>query len=106
MVLHPQFVADHAGAAAQGRYTQGVRIHLDHARTNLLIASPLALPGPASRGLGGLRRVHALHNPRLSHATRLLGNRLVSTKGCNQGFWRCDLIAVNGFNEADRRLGP
>ncbi len=29
-----------------------------------------------------------------------------SIKSCNQGFWRADLIAVNGFNEQIKGWGP
>ncbi len=106
MVLHPQFISDHRATAVRGRYTQGVRILLDPSRTAALLAEPLRTPGPLSRGLGGLRRVHNIHSRWLSRGFREPGNHLVSTKGCNQGFWRDDLIATNGFDEQIIGWGP
>ena len=100
MLLHPEFIADHARIARQGFYTQGVRAHADAARTRRLIADPSQQPGFWSPGFGGLRRAYLLHSPRLASLTRRLGNAFIAIKSCNQGFWRADLIRVNGFNEA------
>jgi glycosyltransferase involved in cell wall biosynthesis len=65
-----------------------------------------AVPSPGSPGLGLRRRVYALHAPRLSVATRRLANGFIAIKGCNQAFWREDLVAVNGFNEDFVGWGP
>jgi glycosyltransferase involved in cell wall biosynthesis len=64
------------------------------------------VPTPASRGLGFRRRAYALHAPRLTTATRHLANPFIAIKGCNQAFWREDLVAVNGFNEDFVGWGP
>jgi hypothetical protein len=57
-------------------------------------------PRPWSRGLGLARRAYALHAPPAARALRQAANRLVAVKACNQGFWRSDLLAANGFDEA------
>jgi len=107
MLLHPAFIADHRAAARRGCYVQGVRIPLDAARTRALLAAspsalltaPAALPGPLARG-HGLRRLWCLRCPPLARGSARCANVLVAEKSCNQGFWRDDLVAVNGFNEA------
>jgi hypothetical protein len=38
--------------------------------------------------------------------TRRLANGFIAIKGCNQAFWRDDLVRVNGFNEAIQGWGP
>jgi glycosyltransferase involved in cell wall biosynthesis len=106
MVLHREFVADHRRMARRHWYTQGVRIALDPAATAALIADPLRPPHPASPGLGGLRRAYALHQRALQPATRRLANGFVAIKGCNQGFWRDDLLQADGFEEAIEGWGP
>ena len=106
MLLHPQFVADHRRIARVGYFTQGVRLLLDAEATRQFIATPGATPGLASRGLGGLRRSYALHAPRMADRLRLLANNIIAIKGCNQGFWRGDLVAANGFNEEIVGWGP
>jgi glycosyltransferase involved in cell wall biosynthesis len=105
MVMHPAFVADHVALARNGHYSQGVRILLDLRATRRLLDPALSLPGPVSRGLGGLRRCYALHAPSVSRGLRQAANALIATKSCNQGFWRDDLLAVNGFDEAMRGWG-
>lgn len=106
MLLHPAFVADHRASARPGHFTQGVRVLLDEARTRAALLNPLAPIRPCSAGLGGLRRLYAIHAPWLAAAVRLPANNVIALKGCNQGFWRTDLVAVNGFNEDIVGWGP
>ena len=100
MVMHEAFVADHVDLARHGHYSQGVRILLDPLATQQLLDPAAPLPAPLSRGLGGLRRSYALYAPSVSRGLRRAANALVAIKSCNQGFWRHDLLAVNGFDEA------
>lgn len=106
MLLHPSFVADHRRTARPGYWTQGVRILVDDDATRRALAATTTCFGPFSRGLGGLRRMHAVHSPVLSPLLRSIGNSLIAIKGCNQAFWREDLVAVNGYNEAIEGWGP
>ena len=100
MLLHPEFISDHARFCRRGFYTQGVRAHADARETGRLIADPSQQPGFWSPGFGGLRRAYLLRAPRMASLTRTLANAFIAIKGCNQGFWRDDLVRVNGFNEA------
>jgi glycosyltransferase involved in cell wall biosynthesis len=106
MLLHPGFVADHRRIARRGWCTQGVRLHADPALTRALIAPPAALPGLATRGLGGLRRAYLLRSPALSALWRTAGNALVAVKSCNFAAWRDDLVRINVFDEAFEGWGP
>ena len=100
MVAHPDFIADHLALARRGYYGQGVRILLDEAATERLLQPRSDLPGPLSPGLGLMRRAYAWRAPRLARVLRGAANGVVAVKACNQGFWRDDLVAVNGFDEA------
>jgi glycosyltransferase involved in cell wall biosynthesis len=98
MLLHPSFLADHRRAARRGCYQQGCRIPLDARATARALATGW-FPRFTSSGLGLRRRWYALHAPRLSAMLGLAANAVLAIKGCNQGFWRDDLVRVNGFNE-------
>jgi hypothetical protein len=106
MLLQQGFVADHRRQARPGFFTQGVRVRADEALTARLIADPAMALSPGSRGLGLLRRAYLLRSRRLAMLTRRLANHLIAIKGCNQAFWRDDLVRVNGFNEDIRGWGP
>jgi len=105
MLLHAEFIADHARFARRGFYTQGARVLADETLTRKLIARP-DIPGPFAAGLGGLRRTYLLHSPALSGLSRGLANSFIAVKSCNQGFWRDDLVRANGFNEDMVGWGP
>jgi glycosyltransferase involved in cell wall biosynthesis len=98
MVLHPHFIADHLRAARPGSFIQGVRL-----LTGPEVAARMLREGHMDVGFftrGIRRRRHAFRSELLS---RLLfrpraGQRAI--RGCNQAYWKSDLIRVNGFNEA------
>ena len=100
MVLHPEFIADHARAARPGYWVQGTRILLDDTRTRELIANGARTFGLFSPGIGFKRRGYALHAPGAGALLREAANAFIAIKGCNQGFWRADLERVNGYDEA------
>lgn len=100
MVVAPQFIADHIELARRGYYSQGVRILLDDDATRRLLDPAAPLPGPLAAGLGLAGRGYAVRSPALARALRRTANGMIALKSCNQGFWRDDLEAVNGFDEA------
>jgi len=100
MLLHPRFVLDHLALARPDYYSQGVRIPLDEAATRRALEPGSPLPTWLDRGQGFLRRSYAWRQPSLARALRGAANRIVAVKACNQGFWREDLVAVNGFDES------
>ena len=121
MLLHPRFLEDHARCARAGHWTQGVRVPLDAATTQAMLAGAIdaivggrdapddgapTLPGPFARGRFGSRRAALWHAPRLQRALRGPGAGLLAVKSCNQGFWRADLLRVNGFDERFEGWGP
>ena len=105
MLLHPEFIADHLRLARPGFYTQGVRAHADAHLTAALLRGA-AFPAFATRGLGGARRAYLLHSRALAGISRRSANAFIAIKACNQGFWRHDLLHVNGFNEDIVGWGP
>ena len=110
MLLHRGFIADHRRCARRGHYTQGVRINLDERMSRSLLddpaSAPQRFPGAASQGRFGIRRLALCHSPALQPLLRKAGTALLAVKSCNQGFWREDLHAVNGWDERFEGWGP
>jgi glycosyltransferase involved in cell wall biosynthesis len=98
LVLHRHFIADHARAARHGCFIQGVR----------LLTGPTAAGRMLERGMldlgffapGIKRRRHTVRSLLLSRLVfrERTGQRAI--RGCNQAYWKSDLVRVNGFNEA------
>lgn len=99
MVLHPRFVADHRAAMHAGAYVQGSRVLTspDFA-TRLLHGAQHTVTW---RSPGIERRRNAVRMPWLSrwYQQRSATRTPTRIKTCNQGWWREDLLALNGFDE-------
>lgn len=100
MVVERHFISDHRRFARQGCFVQGSRV-LSNAQlaTSMLEGKrSCAMPAFFTRGIE--RRRHTLRLPALAYWTTRPGQRRSGIKSCNMGFWRDDLLRVNGFNEA------
>ncbi len=98
MVLHRHFIADHARAARHGAFIQGVRLltgpriagrMLEHGRLDIGFFAPDIK-----------RRRHTVRRPAAEQVGVLERKGQRAIRGCNQAYWKSDLIRVNGFNEA------
>ena len=98
MVLHRHFIADHARAARRGCFIQGVRLLTGAQTAGRMLQHGLLDLGFFSPDIK--RRRHAVRNRLLSWLAfrERTGQRAI--RGCNQAYWKSDLIRVNGFNEA------
>lgn len=99
MVLERHFVADHARAARRGSFIQGSRVLTGPCFRDRMLADAGHLPTPLARGVS--RRRNALRSLVLSDlwlaTKRNTAPRTIKT--CNQGWWRDDLVRLNGFDE-------
>jgi glycosyltransferase involved in cell wall biosynthesis len=104
MVMHPSFVADHAHAAETGYFVQGVRVPTTAAGAARMLSSGSTAFLPFS---SGIRRPHlAVRNRWLAQQFSRDHITMRRIKGCNQAYWRSDLLAVNGFEERMIGWGP
>jgi glycosyltransferase involved in cell wall biosynthesis len=104
MLLHRKFVADHEQAARPGWFVQGVRIPTTPEGAQRLLRDGLK---SIDFFTPGLRRRHlAIRNRWLARCFSPSPVAMPRLKSCNQGIWRADLIAVNGFEENMIGWGP
>jgi glycosyltransferase involved in cell wall biosynthesis len=107
MILHQEFIADHARAAHDGHFVCGSREYLTKEETETYFNVPsekrkyalTSPPNPLRRGISGTRTT--LHSTRLSELcyTTYSNSTLKQLFGANLAFWREDAIKINGFNE-------
>lgn len=98
MVAERHFIADHRAFARPGCFVQGSRVLTDEALTARMLAGQRTELSFFERGIE--RRRHTLRMPWLARLYARPGQRQRGIKSCNMGFWRDDLIRLNGFNEA------
>ncbi|GAA0713164.1 glycosyltransferase [Dokdonella soli] len=109
MLLHKHFVADHLLLAAPGKFFQGTRLRATEAETRRLLdggkprfdmrIDATFRPSATDRQkLHYGKRYYAFRSPLLARlmARSRRGGHVMS---CNMGFWRRDLLAINGFDE-------
>lgn len=101
MVLHPQFIADHIRHAEPGGYVQGSRVLTSPDFRDRVLADATIRPGFFTPGIA--RRRHTLRSPLLALWYLQMASRRRTEphaiKTCNQGWWRDDLLRLNGFDE-------
>jgi glycosyltransferase involved in cell wall biosynthesis len=97
MVAEPHFVADHEAFAMRGCYVQGSRVLSDEALTGRMLADGSVRATFFTPGIE--RRRHTLRMPALARWYAKPSQKTRGIKSCNMGFWRDDLIRLNGFNE-------
>ncbi len=98
MVPRRHFIADHHAFAKRGCFVQGSRMLPDEAASRRMLDRDSFALHFFSRGLE--RRRHALRVPWLARAWSRPKVSRRGIKSCNMAFWRDDLLALNGFNEA------
>lgn len=103
MLLHPAFVADHLAFARRGSFVQGSRIPLAQRLSVRLLAAPGTVPRWWQAGLR--RRWKQWRLPWVARCGGWRSRDAASVRGCHQAFWREDLLAVNGFNQAIKGWG-
>jgi glycosyltransferase involved in cell wall biosynthesis len=104
MVLDEHFIVDHEHARERGCFVQGVRIPTDPHGAARMLRRGLTAVGPLSPGLR--RRHKAVRSLWLARHFSRSWVTMSRVKSCNQGYWRSDLIAVNGFEERMIGWGP
>jgi glycosyltransferase involved in cell wall biosynthesis len=97
MVAEPHFVADHEAFATRGCYVQGSRVLSDETLTRRMLADGSVRASFFTPGIE--RRRHTLRMPMLARWYAKPSQKTRGIKSCNMGFWRDDLLALNGFNE-------
>ncbi len=99
MVPHPRFIADHVRAARPHTFVQGMRVLTTETGRDRLLAADQPRWGFFDPGIK--RRRHTLRLPWLAAIWGRLstGDSVDAIKTCNQGWWRSDLVALNGFDE-------
>lgn len=98
MVTERHFIADHRAFARRGCFVQGSRVLMNEELSARMLEGQRTDLGFFERGLE--RRRHTLRIPVLARLYALPGQRQRGIKSCNMGFWRDDLVRLNGFNEA------
>ena len=97
ILLHPEFLADHAAAAEKGYFVQGSRALLGEKPSEVAKRKPGYWPGLFTADVGNRKNV--LRSSLLSGMFSGADTGLRGIRTCNFALWREDYARVNGFNE-------
>lgn len=98
-VVNRRFVRDHEILAERGCFIQGKRVLLRQNASNDFDFKKANSWTALIRLFAGFGMSNAFHLAPLSLYPSYRSRRLKGVKGCNMGFFREDLLAVNGYNE-------
>lgn len=98
LALHRSFIRDHKRAARRGYFIQGVRLLTNATTAQRMLSEKILDLGFFSTGVD--RRRHTIRNRILSWLVyQRIHDDQKAIRGCNQAYWKDDLLRVNGFNE-------
>ncbi|MBQ9758418.1 MAG: glycosyltransferase family 2 protein, partial [Opitutales bacterium] len=95
-VLAPRFIEDHLTVARDGWFTCGSRTLLTRERTEEVLSAGTANLHPLSRGVQNTFNALRIPPRTVFFRERYRAHKPYISKGCNMGFWKKDLVAVNG----------
>ena len=100
MLLHRHFIRDHIRCAEIERFVQGRRVLISKKLTYQLLSKQKRCLKVFTKGIKN--RLNACCLPLFSPIVSLFlsKQKYTSVRGCNMAFWKKDVIAINGFNEA------
>lgn len=99
IIMHPDFVKDHADFARRGSYVSGSRVNMSEELSKRLQEEKSTRVSVFTKGTANF--LNGLHLPFLSRfQEHYRKDDLYYVRGCNMAFWRDDLLKVNGYNEA------
>jgi glycosyltransferase involved in cell wall biosynthesis len=96
-IPNKHFVFDHIALAERGFFVQGKRVLLSEKTSVLFGVNNANSYSAMLKILPSMSNRH--HILRIPFFPSFKNKKLHGIKGCNMGFWKDDLIAVNGFNE-------
>lgn len=106
-IVDKNFIKDYHEMAQKGTYLSAYRIDLNKSLTNRILKQA-RLPYTVEKLLGSKWNVkHQFRNKKLrDKKTEFYDTNSNGTYGCNMGFFKNDVLAVNGYNEDFVGWGP
>jgi len=99
LILQKSFIKDHLAFSRPGSFVSGSRVIMNKELSTKLLKESSINIKLTNKGL--INVANGLRIPFLSSRMANYRNKDVYyMRGCNMAFWRKDLIAVNGYNEA------
>ncbi len=100
LILHKHFVRDHLEVAEPGHFVAGSRAMINEALSVSLLKKEDHQVNAFQNGIKN--RLNAIRCKPLRKllSYRYHSDNLEKLRGCNMAFWKKDLIAANGYNEA------
>ncbi|WP_310992333.1 glycosyltransferase family 2 protein [Aequorivita marina] len=97
-IMHKDFVRDHKAMAVANVYLFGSRVNIQEQFIPKLFASQKITFSFFAKGIK--KRTRNLRVPALSNLYKTTDEISHKMRGCNVSFWKKDVVAVNGYNEA------
>ncbi len=96
IIMHPKFIEDYENVIEPGYYYRGSRVKLSKELSEKLIKNKQVSIPFFTKGVEN--RFNSLRNPILHKIMSKPKKEYINALGANMGFWKSDLIRVNGYS--------